>query len=156
MLNEGDKAPNFSLPSSNKVINLKELYGKKIILFFYPKDNTPGCTKEACSFSDNIAKLKNKGIYVFGVSKDSLESHEKFKEKQNLRIELLSDKDNNTCERYRVWVKKNKFGKEYMGIERTTFLIDTKGKIKKIWRKVNIDNHINEILKFLDQFTTEN
>ena len=81
LLNEGDKAPNFSLPSFNKVINLKELYGKKIIPFFYPKENTPGCTKEACSFSDNIDKLKKKDIYVFGVSKDNLESHEKFKKK---------------------------------------------------------------------------
>ena len=151
MINEGDKAPNFSLPSSNKVINLKELYGKKIILFFYPKDNTPGCTKEACSFSDNIDKLKKKDIYDFGVSKDNLESHEKFKKKQNLNIELLSDNNSDTCEKYKVWIKKNKFGKEYMGIERTTFLIDTKGKIEKIWRNLDIDNHVNEILNFLDQ-----
>jgi len=150
MLKENDKAPNFSLISDEgKKINLKDFKGKKVILYFYPKDNTSGCTKEACSFRDSIKIFKKNNAVVIGISKDDISSHKKFKEKYNLPFNLLSDESLETIKDYGVWKEKNMYGKKYMGIERTTFIIDEKGKIRKIYHKVKVIEHIEEILNEL-------
>lgn len=150
MLKEGDKAPDFALNDSlgNK-ISLKEQKGKKVILYFYPKDDTPGCTKEACSFRDNLPRFKGINAEIFGVSADSEKSHEKFKEKYNLPFSLLSDPERKTINDYGVWKEKNMYGVKKMGIERTTFIIDENGKIMKIFPKVKVDGHSEEIYNFL-------
>lgn len=150
MLKENDKAPNFSLISDEgKKINLKDFKGKKVILYFYPKDNTSGCTKEACSFRDSIKIFKKNNAVVIGISKDDISSHKKFKEKYNLPFNLLSDESLETIKDYGVWKEKNMYGKKYMGIERTTFIIDEKGIIRKIYPKVKVLGHIEEILNEL-------
>lgn len=144
-----DKAPNFKLLNQNdEIIELKSLKSK-VILFFYPKDNTPGCTKEAISFSKAISKLNNLGYLVFGISKDSTEKHKSFIKKNILLVDLLSDHENNTCESYGVWVEKNMYGRKYFGIERTTFLIDERKKIIKVWNKVKVNNHVEEVLEYI-------
>jgi len=146
MLKENDKAPDFNLPSTDgNLVKLSSLKGKKIVLYFYPKDDTPGCTKEACDIRDNFAEVK-KYAEVYGVSADDTKSHKKFTEKYNLPFQLLSDTDKKVLEEYGVWTQKSMFGKKYMGIQRATFLIDEKGIIKKVWPKVKVLNHINEIL----------
>ncbi len=146
-LKVGDKAPEFKLKDSfEKEVSLSDFKGKRIILYFYPKDNTPGCTKEACGFRDDFAKYKRAGAVVIGVSKDSVESHQKFIDKYDLNFTLASD-DGTVCEKYDAWRMKSMYGKEYMGIGRSTFLIDTKGKINKIWPKVKVDGHVEEVLK---------
>jgi peroxiredoxin Q/BCP len=150
MIEVGKKAPDFKLISDKgKEVSLKDYLGKKVILYFYPKDNTPGCTKEACDFTENLNILKNKNTVVIGISKDSIESHIKFKNKYNLRIDLLSDESVEVMKKYEVWKEKSLYGKKFMGIERSTFIIDEKGKIKSIFRKVKVDGHIQEILKEL-------
>ncbi|MAS86599.1 MAG: thioredoxin-dependent thiol peroxidase [Micavibrio sp.] len=147
VLKEGDIAPDFTLPADGgKTISLKDYKGKKLVLYFYPKDDTSGCTKEACAFEANLAKFSASGATILGVSKDSVKRHEKFKEKYNLTLPLLSDENSDMCERYGVWKKKSMYGREYMGIERTTFLIDEKGKIGKIWHKVKVDGHVDDVL----------
>lgn len=147
VLKEGDTAPDFTLPADGgKTISLKDYKGKKLVLYFYPKDDTSGCTKEACAFEANLAKFSASGATILGVSKDSVKRHEKFKEKYNLTLPLLSDENSDMCERYGVWKKKSMYGREYMGIERTTFLIDEKGKIEKIWHKVKVDGHVDDVL----------
>ena len=144
-----DKAPNFKLLNQNdEIIELKSLKSK-VILFFYPKDNTPGCTKEAISFSKAISRLNNLGYLVFGISKDSTEKHKSFIKKNILLVDLLSDHENNTCESYGVWVEKNMYGRKYFGIERTTFLIDERKKIIKVWNKVKVNNHVEEVLEYI-------
>ena len=148
MLNEGDKAPSFNMPTNKgENVSLSKLKGQKIVFYFYPRDDTPGCTKEACGFRDDLSKYKRAGAVVIGVSRDSVESHEKFVKKFDLNFMLASDKEGDVCEKYDAWRMKNMYGKEYMGIGRSTFLIDTKGKINKIWSKVKVDGHVDEVLK---------
>lgn len=150
MLKPGDKAPDFSLISdTGEKFSLKDLKGKKVILYFYPKDDTSGCTKEACSFRDNIKVIQKKNAVVIGVSKDNTASHQKFKKKYDLPFTLLSDESLDMIKSYDVWKEKSMYGKKYMGIERTTFIIDEKGKIQDIFNKVKVEGHTEEILEKL-------
>jgi peroxiredoxin Q/BCP len=146
-----DKAPAFTLLSTEgKEISLHDFKGKKIVLYFYPKDDTPGCTKEACSFRDNIARVKKKGVVVFGISADGVKSHQKFTEKYDLNFPLLSDESKEVIKAYGVWKKKSFMGKSYMGIERATFIIDEQGKIIHIFPKIKVEGHVDEILRVLE------
>ena len=150
MLKIGDKAPNFSLIADDgKTYRLKDFKGKKLILYFYPKDNTSGCTKEACDFKDNIKVFGKNNVVIIGVSKDSIESHKKFKSKFDLPFTLLSDESLEMIKSYNVWKEKSMYGKKYFGVERTTYLIDEKGNIEKIFNKVKVNGHIQEILNSL-------
>lgn len=147
MLKEGNKAPAFNLESTNgEKIALKDFAGKTVVLYFYPKDNTSGCTKEACNFRDDFSKYKRKGAVILGISPDSAKSHQKFTEKYSLPFPLLVDSDHKIAEKYGVWVEKSMYGKKYFGIERSTFIIGPDGKIQKIYRKVKIDGHSDAIL----------
>ena len=149
-INEGNKAPEFTLPNSQgNQVSLSDFQGKNVILYFYPKDNTKGCTLEAVNFRDNYEEIKQKDTVVLGISKDSVKSHVNFISKYHLPFILLSDKDEGVCELYGVWKKKSMYGREYMGIERTTFLIDKKGIILKIFRKVKVQGHVEKILEYL-------
>ncbi len=153
-LKVGQKAPDFTLPSdTGDKVSLKDFRGKKVVLYFYPKDDTPGCTKEACSFRDNINEILNRGAVVIGVSADSVESHKKFKEKYNLNFILLSDEKHRVLEKYGVWKERSLYGKKFMGTERTTFIIDENGRIAHIFRKVKVDGHTEEVLKKLDELS---
>lgn len=147
----GSKAPDFDVPSSaEKNITLKEFYGKKkVVLFFYPKDNTPGCTVEACGFRDSFKEIEKQGAVILGVSPDGDNSHQKFITKFSLPFTLLSDEDKQVCKAYGVWVKKSMYGKEYMGVARTTFIIGKDGKIEHIFEKVKPDGHNEEVLQAL-------
>jgi len=150
MISEGSKAPDFNLPGidedgAEKKFSLKDLKGKKVVLYFYPRDNTPGCTQEACDFRDNMAKLK-KDALVLGVSPDSVESHRKFRDKFGLEFPLLSDADRAAANAYGAWGEKTMYGKNSMGIIRSTFLIDEKGVLVKAWRKVKVAGHVDEVL----------
>lgn len=150
MLKVGDKAPDFTLISDEgKDFSLKDLKGKQVILYFYPKDDTEACTQEACSFRDNIKVIEKKNAVVIGVSKDNTKSHVKFKKKYDLNFTLLSDENREMLEAYGVWKEKSMFGKKYMGIVRTTFLIDEKGYIKEIWEKVTVKGHTESIISKL-------
>ena len=143
-------APSVILPNEiGKIIDLKDLRPSPIILFFYPRDNTSGCTREAKDFTENLEHFNKAKVSVFGISKDSVESHDKFIKKQNLAISLLSDKDGNVCEDFGVWKEKSMYGKTYTGIERSTFIIDGKGLIAKEWRKVKVAGHVNEVLEVI-------
>ena len=145
-LNIGDFAPNFTLPADSGVtITLSALRGKKVVLYFYPKDDTSGCTAEACDFRDSISQFRGLNATVIGISKDGIDSHKKFKQKYSLNFNLLSDENGNACELYGTWVEKSMYGKSYMGIERCTFLIDESGVIRAIWRKVSVPGHVAEI-----------
>lgn len=149
-LAEGDRAPDFELPSSTgKAVKLSSLKGKQVVLYFYPKDDTPGCTVEACAFRDNLPKFSGLDAVVLGVSKDSLQSHAKFIDKYSLNFTLLSDEDLVAHGLYDTWREKNNYGKKYMGTERSTFVIGGDGKIKKIFRKVRVDGHEAEVLAAL-------
>lgn len=146
------KAYDFTLTADNgETVTLSDYRGKKVIVYFYPKDSTPGCTQEACSFRDSFSRITGKGAVVFGISRDSLKKHESFKRKNELPFLLLSDEDGNVCEHYGVWKEKINFGKKYFGIERSTFLIDEKGTIVKEWRKVKVSGHVEEILAELEK-----
>ena len=151
MIKEGDTAPDFSLPStSGETINLSDFKGKQsVVLYFYPKDSTPGCTVEACSFRDNIAAVQSHGAAVLGVSPDSVKSHASFTQKQNLNFPLLADTERELAKAYGVWVEKKQYGRTFMGIERSTFLIDKDGKIKKVWRKVTPKTHVADVIEAL-------
>jgi peroxiredoxin Q/BCP len=143
----GRAAPGFSLPDqAGKMVSLSDFKGKTVILYFYPKDDTPGCTAEACTFRDEHTAFQQKGCVVLGVSPDNAKSHTKFIEKFNLPFPLLSDADHKICEAYNVWVEKSMYGKTYMGVERSTFVVDGSGKLKAIYRKVKPAEHIAEIL----------
>lgn len=143
----GKKAPNFKLPTDgNGEISLEELKGKRVILYFYPKDNTPGCTKESEGFRDHKADFENENTVIIGVSKDSVKSHDNFKSKYNLPFTLISDTECKMCEDYGVWVEKSMYGRKYMGIERSTFLIDEEGIVQKEWRKVKVPGHVENVL----------
>ncbi len=147
-LNEGDKAPDFNLATDGGgKVKLSALKGKKVVLYFYPKDDTPGCTRESCDFRDSHPKFKKEGVEIIGISKDSAESHDKFKAKYDLNFTLAADPDLKAIKAYEVWKEKNMYGKKTMGVERSTFLIDEKGKIAKAWRKVSVDGHADEVLK---------
>jgi peroxiredoxin Q/BCP len=146
-LKEGDQAPDFAVPdAAGQIVRLKDLRGKQVALYFYPKDDTPGCTKEACSFRDSFAKFKRRGIEVLGVSLDSEKSHQKFAQKFDLPFRLLADTNREISESYGTYGEKKFMGRTYMGNNRMTFLIDEKGKIKKIFSKVKPEDHAAEVL----------
>lgn len=148
MLKEGDAAPDFVIKDQDgNEVKLADFRGQRIVLYFYPKDNTPGCTKEACSFRDANDIYAQKGIKVFGVSTDSEKSHQKFIEKYNLPFTLLADTDKKIVNDYGVYGEKSLYGRKYMGVNRMTFLIDEDGKIVKIFKKVNVSEHADEVLK---------
>jgi len=143
----GKKAPAFKLPGSNgKTVALSEFAGKTVVLYFYPKDDTSGCTKEACAFRDEQAKFTKQKAVVLGVSPDGLKSHDKFIAKYGLPFVLLADEDHAVAEKYGVWVEKSMYGRKYMGIERSTFVIGPDGKVKAAFRKVKVDGHVDEVL----------
>ena len=143
----GDKAPDFTMATDGGgKLSLKPLKGRKVVLYFYPKDDTPGCTKEAIGFTESLAKFKRAGAVVIGASKDTVDKHVKFRDKYALKIPLISDEDGSLCEDYGVWTEKMNYGKTYMGIERSTFLIDEKGTIAKAWRKVRVAGHVDDVL----------
>jgi thioredoxin-dependent peroxiredoxin len=145
----GKKAPDFKMTTDTGIVSLKDLKGKKIVLYFYPKDDTSGCTKEAIEFSALKKDFDKAGAVVIGVSKDSVASHGKFRTKHKLNVELGSDESGEVCEAYGVWVEKSMYGKKYMGIERSTFLIGTDGKIAHVWRKVKVPEHAMDVLAML-------
>ncbi|MBL7995787.1 thioredoxin-dependent thiol peroxidase [bacterium] len=150
MLKIGQKAPDFRLSDTNgNEIVLSGLIGRKVVLFFYPKDDTPGCTKEACSFNAGIRKFEKQNIAVFGISPDDMKSHQKFTEKFGLSFPLLSDIGHKVAEKYGAWGKKKLYGREYEGVIRSTFLIDEKGNIEYIFDKVKVDIHADEVLEAL-------
>lgn len=149
-IKEGSLAPEFSLMGSDgKEHKLNDYIGKKVVLYFYPKDNTAGCSKEACSFRDNINIVTDLNAVVLGISRDSLKSHDKFIEKFNLPFVLLSDEEEKVCRLYDVIKEKNMYGRKYMGIERSTFIIDEAGILKKVFRKVKINGHIEKVIETL-------
>ena len=142
----GDKPPDFSLPDQNgQTVSLKSLKGKQVVLYFYPKDDTPGCTKEACGFRDSLSAIEKANTVVLGVSMDDAESHQKFIKKYSLPFTLLCDEDGKVSKAYGVYKKKNMYGKTYWGIERSTFIIDETGKLKALFRKVKVDGHVGEV-----------
>ena len=144
----GQPAPAIELPrDGGSTVSLSDFAGKQVVLYFYPKDDTPGCTKEAIGFTEMDSEFAEAGAVVLGVSKDSVTKHDKFIKKHDLGVILLSDEDSDVCERYGVWVEKNMYGKKYMGIERATFLIGTDGAIKQIWRKVKVPGHVEAVLE---------
>ncbi len=149
-LTVGDQAPDFTLPSSTgKSVKLSDLRGKKVVLYFYPKDDTPGCTKEACAFRDNLPQFGKMDAIILGVSKDSLDSHEDFIKKYGLNFTLLSDEDLKVNNLYGTWVEKENYGRKYWGTERSTFVIGKDGKITKVFRKVKVDGHEKDVLEAL-------
>jgi len=150
MPEEGKKAPDFKLKNQNgKTISLNDFKGKNVVLYFYPKDDTSGCTAEACSFRDDFPKFEKTDAVILGVSPDSVESHKKFEKKYNLNFDLLSDENKVVLEKYDVWKEKNMYGRKYMGVVRTTYIIDPDGKIKKIFNKVKVNGHNKEVLEAL-------
>ena len=152
MLKINIKAPDFILSSTNKIdYSLKNSLGKYVVIYFYPKDDTPGCTVEANDFNKLLPQFKKLNCEVFGVSKDNLKSHDKFREKYKLKFDLLSDEELTVLKKFKVWGKKKFMGREFMGILRTTFLIDKKGKILKIWENVKVKDHAKEVLETLKE-----
>jgi thioredoxin-dependent peroxiredoxin len=146
MVKEGDQAPEFDLPGDDgSRVRLSELRGSKVILYFYPKDNTSGCTTEACEFRDALPRIEEAGALVLGVSPDPISSHARFKEKHDLNFPLLADEDHEVAEAYGVWKEKSMYGRTYWGIERSTFLIDEEGRIAKAWRRVRPKGHAEAV-----------
>jgi thioredoxin-dependent peroxiredoxin len=144
---EGQRAPDFELPAGDgSIVKLADLRGKTVVLYFYPKDDTPGCTREACSFRDNYATIQELGVTLLGVSPDKATAHQKFTSKYELPFPLLSDEGAKLAQELGVWVEKVNYGKKYMGIERSTFVIDGNGVVRKIFRKVKVDGHTEEVL----------
>ena len=151
-LKVGQKAPDFTvMDDKGQKVKLSDLKGKKVVLYFYPKDDTPGCTREACSFRDGIAEIRARGAVVLGVSADSVDSHKKFRDKFKLNFPLLADTDKKIVEAYGTWKEKSMYGRKYMGIERTTFVIDEQGKIAHIFNKVKVNEHYDEVLEALGE-----
>ncbi len=150
MLEVGTKAPEFKLQDKDgNIVSLSDFQNKKIVLYFYPKDNTPGCTKQACSFRDNYEEFKSKGIVVIGISKDGIKSHERFAQKNELPFILLSDPELDAIKSYDVWKEKKLYGKLGFGVVRTTYIIDENGIIEKVYDKVKTDKNVGEILEYL-------
>ena len=148
MVKEGNKAPDFTTKDQNgNEVKLSDYKGKRVVLYFYPKDDTPGCTKEACSFRDADDVYTEKGIKVFGISTDDEKSHQKFISKYSLPFDLLADTDKTIVEKYGVWGEKSMYGRKYMGIDRATFLIDEKGIIRNIWRSVKVTGHVEDVME---------
>lgn len=146
-LAEGDPAPDFTMPTDGGgTVSLAGLRGERLVLYFYPKDDTPGCTKEACAFADAMPDFSALGVRIVGVSKDPVGRHDRFKAKYGLPFTLASDADGSVCEAFGVWVQKKLYGREYMGIERATFLIDAGGTVERIWRKVKVPGHAEAVL----------
>ncbi|MEM6329447.1 MAG: thioredoxin-dependent thiol peroxidase [Planctomycetota bacterium] len=146
-IEEGKKAPAFTLTADDGAkVRLSEHAGSPVVLYFYPKDDTPGCTKEACAFRDQKKDLQKLGAAVFGVSPDTVESHAKFRDKYDLNFPLLADPDHKVAEKYGAWREKNMYGKKSMGIQRSTFLIDASGKVAKLWKRVKVDGHDEQVL----------
>lgn len=151
-LKTGQKAPDFKLPDENgKLHKLSDYRGKTVVLYFYPADDTPGCTQEACNFRDDYLKYRAAGAVILGVSPDDEESHEKFKEKFSLPFPLLADVGHKVCEKYGVWALKSMFGKKYWGVVRSTFIIDPDGKLAEIYRKVSVPQHSQVVLETIRQ-----
>jgi peroxiredoxin Q/BCP len=149
-IEEGQKAPDFTLPSDDgSKVKLSALRGNPVVLYFYPKDDTPGCTREACSFRDRSKQLQKMGAKVLGVSADSVDSHVKFRDKFKLNFPLLADVDHKVAEKYGAWREKNMYGKKSMGIQRSTFLIDAKGTVAKVWKAVQVDGHDEKVIEAL-------
>lgn len=146
VLNVGDKAPDFTLPTNQGFdMTLSDFQGQKVVLYFYPKDNTPGCTKESCNFNDALSEFEDLNTQILGISKCGIKKHENFSEKFALSFPLFSDKRGNVCEQYDTWKEKSMYGKKYMGIERSTFLINEDGTIAHIWRRVKVPDHVKEV-----------
>jgi thioredoxin-dependent peroxiredoxin len=153
-LSEGDKAPAFTLQADDgSQVKLADLKGSPVVLYFYPADDTPGCTKEACAFRDRAAELKKLGAKVYGVSPDDVASHVKFKDKYQLNFPLLADPDHAVAEKFGAWREKNMYGQKKMGIARSTFLIDKEGVIRKAWKAVKVDGHDEQVIESLQQLT---
>jgi peroxiredoxin Q/BCP len=147
-LKPGDPAPPFDLPTAGGGhVSLADLKGKRLVVYFYPKDDTPACTQEALSFTEKAKAFASAKAVVVGVSRDSVAKHDKFSSKYGLEVILAADEDGKTCERYGVWVEKSMYGRTYMGVERATFLIDEKGRIAQVWRKVRVPGHVEDVLK---------
>jgi peroxiredoxin Q/BCP len=147
MLNEGDVAPDFELPrDGGKTVTLSQFEGGPVVLYFYPKDDTSGCTQQAIGFSERIAAFQKAGAEVIGVSPDSLKSHDKFRDKHDLQVILLADEEKSAIQAYGVWAEKKMYGRSYMGVERSTFLIGKDGTIKRIWRGVKVPGHVEDVL----------
>jgi len=145
---QGDKAPAFSMPTDGDgTVKLTDLNGQTVVLYFYPKDDTSGCTQEAIDFTKHLDKFKKAGVAIIGVSKDTPAKHDAFKKKHKLKVSLASDEDGKVCEKYGVWVQKTLYGRKYMGIDRSTFLIDGVGVVRRVWRKVKIPGHVEEVLE---------
>jgi len=145
---EAQPAPDFALPATDgSTVRLSDLRGKKVVLYFYPKDDTPGCTKEACSFRDNLGVLQSMGVVVLGISPDSVTSHQRFAQKYGLSFPLLADEGAQVATLYGVWKEKQQYGRTYMGIERTTFLIDENGIVRRVFPKVKVDGHVEEVIE---------
>ena len=149
----GDIAPDFALPAGAGVASIAAAKGQAVIVYFYPKDDTPGCTKEACGFQDNLPHFATSQAIVVGVSRDDAASHAKFSKKFNLTFPLAADTDGQITQAYGTWVEKSMYGKTYMGVERATFLIDANGKIAAIWRNVKVDGHVEEVLAKVQELT---
>ena len=148
MLEPSDLAPAFTLPrDGGGEVALSDLKGQVVVLFFYPRDDTPGCTKESIGFSEHLQAFADAGVQVFGISRDTVAKHDKFVAKHSLTVPLLSDEDGSVCEAYGVWVEKNMYGKKSMGIQRATFLIDGEGRIVRAWRNVKVPGHVEEVLE---------
>ena len=153
MLKSADEAPDFTLPDDRgNPLTLSDLRNSHVVLYFYPKDDTSGCTREAKDFSDLCAEFASLGVHIIGISRDSVEKHAKFREKHQLRVKLLSDNDGEVCENYGVWKEKSMYGKKYMGIERTTFYIGPDGSVLQIWNKVKVPGHAEDVLEKAREF----
>mgnify|MGYP006281203375 FL=1 len=151
MIEPGTPAPDFTLPrDGGGEVSLSDLKGRPVVLYFYPKDDTSGCTKEAIAFTELMSRFEAAGATVLGVSKDSVKKHDKFRDKHDLAVTLLSDDETDVCERYGVWVQKSMYGKTYMGIERATFLIDGDGTVREVWRKVKVPGHAEKVLEAVE------
>jgi len=150
MLDVGDVAPDFTLPiDGGGEVTLSSMRGKKVVLYFYPKDDTSGCTKEACDFREKISEFTKAGAVVLGMSPDSVKKHDKFKAKYDLPFSLVADEEKTALEAFGVWVEKSMYGRKYMGVERSTFLIDADGSIQSVWRKVKVPGHVDAVLDAL-------
>jgi thioredoxin-dependent peroxiredoxin len=150
MVEEGKLAPDFELPADDgSTVRLSEFRGSTVVLYFYPKDDTPGCTSQACDFRDNLGRIHSQDAAVLGVSPDSVESHRKFKEKHDLNFPLLADEDHEVAEAYGVWKEKSMYGRKFWGVERSTFLIDPEGRVRKLWRRVKPKGHVEAVAEVL-------